>query len=93
MHANPFCIGLNCALGADLMFPFIKRLCKISKTYVHAYPNAGLPNEMGGYDETPDSFAENMKEFADYGINMLGGCCGTNSKHIVLLNFDWPKLY
>jgi 5-methyltetrahydrofolate--homocysteine methyltransferase len=85
MHANPFCIGLNCALGADLMLPFIQRLSKISKTYIHAYPNAGLPNEMGGYDETPESFADNLKEFADYGINMLGGCCGTNAKYIKAL--------
>lgn len=82
MHAKPFCIGLNCALGADLMFPFIQRLSKIATTYIHAYPNAGLPNEMGGYDETPESFAENAKIFAEYGINMIGGCCGTNKDYI-----------
>ena len=85
MHAKPFCVGLNCALGADLMLPFIKRLSKVATTYVHAYPNAGLPNEMGGYDESPESFAENVKEFADEGINMLGGCCGTDSRFIKCL--------
>jgi len=94
MHANPFCIGLNCALGADLMFPFIKRLCKISTTYVHAYPNAGLPNQMGGYDETPESFAKNLTAFAEYGINMVGGCCGTNANFIRSLKEavkDYPR--
>lgn len=94
MHAKPFCVGLNCALGADLMFPFIKRLSKIATCYVHAYPNAGLPNEMGGYDETPESFAESMKEFADSGVNMLGGCCGTNDKYIKALSNavkDYPR--
>lgn len=54
MNAKPFCIGFNCALGATLMHPFLQRLSKISTTYVHAYPNAGLPNAMGGYDETPE---------------------------------------
>ena len=94
MHVKPFCIGLNCALGADLMFPFIKRLSKISKTYIHAYPNAGLPNEMGGYDQGPEEFAEHVKEFADFGINMLGGCCGTNEKYIKCLKEavkDYPR--
>ena len=85
MHANPFCIGLNWALGAQLMLPFIKRLAKISNTYIHAYPNAGLPNEMGGYDETPEHFAQNLKEFAECGVNMLGGCCGTNKDYIKCL--------
>jgi 5-methyltetrahydrofolate--homocysteine methyltransferase len=54
MNAKPFCIGFNCALGANLMHPFLQRLSKIATTYVHAYPNAGLPNAMGGYDETPE---------------------------------------
>ena len=85
MHAEPFCIGLNCALGADLMFPFVKRLSKIASTYIHAYPNAGLPNEMGGYDQSPQEFAENTKLFAEFGINMIGGCCGTNAEYIKCL--------
>jgi 5-methyltetrahydrofolate--homocysteine methyltransferase len=94
MHVKPFCIGLNCALGADLMFPFIKRLSKISSIYIHAYPNAGLPNEMGGYDQGPEEFAEHLKEFAEFGINMLGGCCGTNDKYIKCLKEavkDYPR--
>jgi len=82
MHANPFCIGLNCALGAEIMLPFYKRLVSISTSYVHAYPNAGLPNEMGGYDETPEEFAKSMRGFVEAGINMVGGCCGTNHKFI-----------
>jgi 5-methyltetrahydrofolate--homocysteine methyltransferase len=61
MNAKPFCIGLNCALGATQMYPFIQRLSKISHTYTHAYPNAGLPNAMGGYDETKEEFAANCK--------------------------------
>jgi len=60
------------------MYPFLQRLSKMASCYVHAYPNAGLPNAMGGYDETPEAFGENMKMFADNGlINMIGGCCGT----------------
>lgn len=83
MNAKPFCIGLNCALGASLMLPFMQRLSKIANTNVHAYPNAGLPNAMGGYDETPEMFGEAMKKFADEGVlNMVGGCCGTNPDFI-----------
>lgn len=83
MNAKPFCIGLNCALGANLMKPFLQRLSKIATTNVHAYPNAGLPNAMGGYDETPEMFAEAIKGFADDGLlNMVGGCCGTNPEYI-----------
>ena len=86
-HARPFCIGLNCALGGAQMEPFIQRLSNIaSDTFVHAYPNAGLPNAMGGYDETPEEFAATVKSFAEQGfINMAGGCCGTNAKYIGVL--------
>jgi 5-methyltetrahydrofolate--homocysteine methyltransferase len=55
------CIGLNCALGPDTLFPFLDRLSKISKYYVHAYPNAGLPNALAGYDETPESYGEKVE--------------------------------
>jgi 5-methyltetrahydrofolate--homocysteine methyltransferase len=83
MNAKPFCIGLNCALGAPLMHPFLQRLSKIASTYVHAYPNAGLPNAMGGYDETPEMFGDNMRKFAMEGLlNMVGGCCGTSPDFI-----------
>ena len=82
-NARPFCIGLNCALGANLMHPFLQRLSQIATTYVHAYPNAGLPNAMGGYDETPEMFGAAVRKFAEDGIvNMLGGCCGTTPAYI-----------
>lgn len=83
MNANPFCIGLNCALGANLMQPFLQRLSMIATTNVHAYPNAGLPNAMGGYDETPEMFGEAIRNYAIEGlVNMVGGCCGTNPDYI-----------
>ena len=82
-NAKPFCIGFNCALGATQMVPFLQRLAQISQTYVHAYPNAGLPNAMGGYDETPENFGANMRQFAVDGlVNMVGGCCGTSPAYI-----------
>ena len=85
-NAKPFCIGLNCALGAEQMFPFMQRLSGIAHCYVHAYPNAGLPNAMGGYDETAENFAKNAKEFCTEGmINMIGGCCGTTPNYIEAL--------
>lgn len=85
-NAKPFCIGLNCALGAPQMAPFLQRLSKIAVTYVHAYPNAGLPNAMGGYDETPENFGLNVKKFAVDGlVNMLGGCCGTTPSYTAAL--------
>lgn len=68
------------------MYPFLQRLSKIATTYVHAYPNAGLPNAMGGYDETPEEFAENVRKFAEEGlVNMIGGCCGTTPSFIAAL--------
>ena len=86
MNAKPFCIGFNCALGAEQMSPFIQRLSKISNFYVHAYPNAGLPNAMGGYDETPENFAINAKKFCTDGyINMIGVCCVTTPDYIAAL--------
>lgn len=83
-HANPICIGINCALGADQMKPFFRNLCRAAQnTYCHVYPNAGLPNAMGGYDETPESFASLLAEYAHEGLlNMVGGCCGTFPAHI-----------
>jgi len=82
-HAKPVCIGLNCALGADQMLPFMQALSNVAECFVHSYPNAGLPNAMGGYDETPESFAKSVKLFIDNGlVNALGGCCGTTPEHI-----------
>ena len=82
-HAKPFAVGLNCALGADLMRPHIAELSRIADTLVSAYPNAGLPNAMGEYDETPDETGHELHDWAEQGIvNILGGCCGTTPEHI-----------
>lgn len=82
-HCKPFSIGLNCALGAQDMRPFIERFSNASDCYVSCYPNAGLPNALGQYDQTPETMAGLVKEFATAGfVNMLGGCCGTRPAHI-----------
>ena len=83
MHARPFSVGLNCALGADEMRPHVRTLHEVADTRISAYPNAGLPNEMGGYDETPEETASHLGEWADSGmVNIVGGCCGTTPDHI-----------
>ncbi|KAG2516808.1 hypothetical protein JM16_006208 [Phytophthora kernoviae] len=82
-HSKPFCIGLNCALGADQMKPFLQRLANVAECFVSVYANAGLPNAMGGYDDTPAMMAEYCEAFSkDHLINMMGGCCGTTPQHI-----------
>jgi len=82
-HAQPISVGLNCALGGEQMRPFISSLSKIADCYVSAYPNAGLPNAMGEYDESPDFTANIIKSWAEEGlINIVGGCCGTTPNHI-----------
>ncbi|XP_034050059.1 methionine synthase isoform X2 [Thalassophryne amazonica] len=82
-HAKPLCIGLNCALGATEMRPFIEALGNCTTAFVLCYPNAGLPNTFGGYDETPEVTASCLKEFASDGLlNIVGGCCGTTPAHI-----------
>lgn len=82
-HANPISVGLNCALGGRQMRPFIEALSQIATCYVSAYPNAGLPNAMGEYDETPEITANIIREWADDGlVNLVGGCCGTTPEHI-----------
>jgi 5-methyltetrahydrofolate--homocysteine methyltransferase len=83
MHAKPLSIGLNCALGAKEMRPHIEELSHIASCYVSAYPNAGLPNTMGEYDETPDQTAHFLEDWAKEGfVNIVGGCCGTTPDHI-----------
>lgn len=78
-----FSIGLNCSFGADQMKPFIKELAHHAPYYISAYPNAGLPNSLGGYDETPESMAPQIGEYIDEGlVNIIGGCCGTTEKFI-----------
>ncbi|MBI1359903.1 MAG: 5-methyltetrahydrofolate--homocysteine methyltransferase [Alphaproteobacteria bacterium] len=82
-HAKPFAIGFNCALGADLMRPHIAEMARVADTLVAAYPNAGLPNEMGQYDEQPHETAHAVEGWAKEGlVNILGGCCGTTPEHI-----------
>jgi 5-methyltetrahydrofolate--homocysteine methyltransferase len=82
-HARPFSVGLNCALGAKEMRAHIAELARIADTLVCAYPNAGLPNEFGEYDESPEGMAKALGEFAKTGlVNIVGGCCGTTPEHI-----------
>ena len=82
-HANPFTVGLNCALGANAMLPHLQELSSVADTFICAYPNAGLPNEFGQYDETPTDMARQIEEFAREGlINVVGGCCGSTPEHI-----------
>ena len=83
MHAKPLSIGLNCALGAKEMRPHIEELSQIASCYVSAYPNAGLPNAMGEYDEQPEETAHYIEDWAKEGfVNIVGGCCGTTPDHI-----------
>ena len=82
-HAKPFAVGINCALGAKDMRPYIEELSNISESYISCYPNAGLPNAFGGYDQTPEEMADQVQEFATNGwVNFLGGCCGSTPEHI-----------
>jgi 5-methyltetrahydrofolate--homocysteine methyltransferase len=83
MHANPLSVGLNCALGASEMRPHIEELSQIAGCYTSAYPNAGLPNAFGEYDEQPAETAHIIEEWAEKGfLNIVGGCCGTTPDHI-----------
>ncbi|HTJ79192.1 MAG TPA: homocysteine S-methyltransferase family protein [Rariglobus sp.] len=82
-HAKPFSVGINCALGGRAMRPYIEELARIADCRVTCYPNAGLPNAFGGYDETPADMATVLGEFADAGlVNLVGGCCGSTPPHI-----------
>ena len=83
MHTNIVSIGLNCSFGAKDMKPYLEELARIAPYYISAYPNAGLPNSFGGYDETPETMAEHVRPFIEEGlVNILGGCCGTTPEHI-----------
>ncbi len=82
-HAKPLSVGINCALGPDLMRPYVAELSAVADCFVSAYPNAGLPNAFGGYDETPQSMTTHLEEWAQSGLlNIVGGCCGTTPAHI-----------
>ncbi len=85
-HADPIFVGLNCALGAREMRPYLEELSTIASTGISCYPNAGLPNAMGEYDETPEQTGAFLKDFADHAlVNVVGGCCGTTPDHIAAI--------
>jgi 5-methyltetrahydrofolate--homocysteine methyltransferase len=85
-HVKPLLVGLNCALGAAEMRQYVAELSRLADCYVHTYPNAGLPNAFGEYDESPDQMAAVIREFAEAGlVNALGGCCGTTPEHIAAI--------
>jgi 5-methyltetrahydrofolate--homocysteine methyltransferase len=82
-HARPVTIGLNCSFGAEQLRPHVKTLAEIADTLIMVYPNAGLPNELGAYDEEPATTASLVGEWAEAGqVNILGGCCGSTPAHI-----------
>lgn len=82
-HAKPISVGFNCALGADELRPYIENIARISDCYISAYPNRGLPNEFGEYDETVPEMVRAMRDYAESGlVNIIGGCCGTTPSHI-----------
>ena len=85
-HANPFSVGINCALGAKQMRPYVEELSALAPCYTSCYPNAGLPNAFGGYDETPADMAGVLADFVSNGwVNMVGGCCGSTPAHIAAI--------
>jgi 5-methyltetrahydrofolate--homocysteine methyltransferase len=85
-HARPLLLGLNCALGARALRPHIEELARATAAFVSVHPNAGLPNELGGYDETPETMAADIRGFAERGlVNLVGGCCGTTPEHIAAI--------
>jgi 5-methyltetrahydrofolate--homocysteine methyltransferase len=82
-HSRPLSVGLNCALGARALRQYVQELSRVSPAFVSTHPNAGLPNEFGQYDETPEYMAGVLREFAEAGlVNLVGGCCGTTPAHI-----------
>ncbi|MBK7863795.1 MAG: homocysteine S-methyltransferase family protein [Archangiaceae bacterium] len=85
-HAHPFSVGINCALGGKEMRPYMQELARIAECNVSCYPNAGLPNAFGGYDETPADMARILGDFAKNGwLNLVGGCCGSTPEHIAAI--------
>ena len=84
--ADPFSVGINCALGAKQMRPYVEELSKLAPVYISCHPNAGLPNAFGGFDETPELMAADLREFAGNGwLNIVGGCCGSTPEHIAAI--------
>jgi len=82
-HGELLSVGLNCALGADQMRPYVEELSRVSEVFVSCYPNAGLPNEFGEYDDSPEHMSSVIADWAQQGwVNIVGGCCGTTPEHI-----------
>lgn len=85
-HAEPFSVGFNCALGAEDLRPYVQELSRLADCYVSVHPNAGLPNELGEYDETPEHMARVLDQMAaEGGLNLVGGCCGSTPEHIAAI--------
>ena len=85
-HAEPILVGINCSLGASEMRPYVEAFSRIAPVPVACYPNAGLPNAFGGYDETPETTSALLEEFARAGlVNLVGGCCGTTPEHTAMI--------
>ena len=85
-HARPLAVGLNCALGGEQLRPYVEELSRVADTYICAYPNAGLPNAFGEYDESPESTAAILRDYSEGGfVNIVGGCCGTTPEHIRMI--------
>jgi len=92
MHVNPLSVGLNCGLGADGILPWLRRMSAVAPCYVSCHPNAGLPNQFGGYDDTPADMARKMAPFYAEGlVNIVGGCCGTTPDHIAAMRVAIEK--
>lgn len=86
LHAQPLCVGLNCGLGADGMLPYLRQMSACAPCFVSCHPNAGLPNQFGGYDDTPEQMVQQMQPYLDEQlVNMIGGCCGTTPDHIAAM--------
>ncbi len=89
LHAHPLCLGLNCGLGADGMVPYLRQMSAAAPCFVSCHPNAGLPNQFGGYDDTPEDMVRQMQPyFEEHLVNMVGGCCGTTPDHIAAMRAE-----
>lgn len=91
-HGNLMSVGLNCALGADQMRQYVEEISRVSEVFVSCYPNAGLPNEFGEYDDSPEGMAKVISEWCSHGwVNIVGGCCGTTPDHIRAIALECKK--
>ncbi len=92
LHARPLCLGLNCGLGAEGMIPYLRQMSAVAPCFVSCHPNAGLPNQFGGYDDTPEDMVRQMQPYFDEKlVNMVGGCCGTTPEHIAAMRAELDR--